>query len=187
MEKLQSLNTHEKLKSRGTIRGKLKYSCVMTPIRTQSKSQSLGELQQLKSSISKLPNISTSCLTKERKKVIELDVLLGTREEWCQRRKFPVPEISSQDRRALRRFFNTLDDDGSGEVNFNELLDPLVSSGMYQSSQQVIRLLSTLDKNHSNGIDFDEFLFSITSQQFGDRQKLKTLGKYINMLFTITV
>ena len=123
------------------------------------------------------PKLSLNGMNVTRKEVksIEMDILNEKSDLWSLKRSLHVPEFNSNDKRLLRRFFNALDDDGSGEVSFTELINPLVSSGMYRSSQEVIRLLSKLDSNKSGGIDFNEFLSAITHDNFGDKSKLKTL------------
>ena len=169
-------NDRDLLLSRGCIPGKINYSRVMTPIRAISKRDIQHELQSLRNSGKTLPlSRSAQSLSTSRRKVIELDTIREHSEEWCQRRGLSLSEFRSDDRRKLRKFFNTLDNDQSGEVSFQELLDPLVSSGMYRSTQDVIRLLSSLDANQSNGIDFDEFMIAMTHHRFGNKKKLRKL------------
>lgn len=161
--------------SRGTIPGKINYSRIIPPIRARSKADIQQELISLRNSIKCIPSRSKNILSSSRRKVIELDTIREHSEEWSQRRNLAVSEFRSDDRRKLRKFFNTLDDDKSGEVSFQELLDPLVSSGMYRSTQDVIRLLSSLDSNQSNGIDFDEFMIAMTHHRFGNKKELRKL------------
>lgn len=104
-----------------------------------------------------------------------MDCVAENLERWCERRSLATPAFKVEDKRRLKIFFNKIDDDGSGEVSISELLDPMVSSGMFKSSQDVIRLLSRLDRNGSGGIDFKEFLTAVTSQNFGDKSKLKIM------------
>ena len=61
-------------------------------------------------------------------------------------------------KRALRTWFDHLDDDRSGEVDVDELADPLLSTGIASTLQEVKDLIRTVDKDDSGEIGFDEFL-----------------------------
>lgn len=164
--------------------GHVNYERITPPARTQSQDLYENELDAVHETIThrpgsrrsqSRPSLREQTVSKDKLKSIEMDILDDKNESWCSKHGLQLPELRAVDKRSLRQFFLTLDDDGSGEVSFNELLDPLVSSGMYRSSQDVIRLLSALDKNNSSGIDFDELLIAVTKHSFGDKSKLKTL------------
>ncbi|KAJ0404843.1 hypothetical protein P43SY_007925 [Pythium insidiosum] len=58
----------------------------------------------------------------------------------------------------LRRWFESLDADGSGAVGVNELEDPLVSVGLARTRDEVQHLIDDVDKDGSGEVTFDEFL-----------------------------
>ncbi|OWZ09727.1 hypothetical protein PHMEG_00017525 [Phytophthora megakarya] len=57
----------------------------------------------------------------------------------------------------MRRWFDSLDADGSGEVGLDELEDPLVSVGLAGSRDDVQRLIEEVD-NGSGSVTFEAFL-----------------------------
>lgn len=58
----------------------------------------------------------------------------------------------------MRRWFESLDTDGSGEVGLNELEDPLVSVGLARSRDDVQKLIDQVDKDGTGEVTFSEFL-----------------------------
>jgi hypothetical protein len=97
-------------------------------------------------------------------------------EYWCAKRgKVPHQTYTNEQKRMLRKWFRALDTDGSGEVNVEELQDPLLSSGILKTREQVVRVLANVDKNNTMGIDFEEFLMALGANKFADETKLKKL------------
>ena len=97
-------------------------------------------------------------------------------EEWVRKRgKEMKQNYSNADKRMLRKWFRALDYDGSGEVNVEELQDPLLSSGILKTREQVVRVLANVDKNNTMGIDFEEFLLALGANKFADDTKIKKL------------
>jgi hypothetical protein len=97
-------------------------------------------------------------------------------EEWCARRgKVPNQKYTNSEKRMLRKWFRALDYDGSGEVNVEELQDPMLSSGILKTREQVVRVLANVDKNNTMGIDFEEFLLALGANKLADDSKLKKL------------
>lgn len=82
---------------------------------------------------------------------------------------------SCKDRRQLRRWFNALDFDGSGEVSVSELQDPLISAGVLMTRDQVLRVLLNADKNGTLGLDFKEFLDALHGTSLANTDKLVEL------------
>jgi hypothetical protein len=69
-------------------------------------------------------------------------------ENWCRKHgKKYAQRYTNKDKRMLRHWFKELDTDGSGEVNVEELQDPLLSAGILKTRGQVVRVLSNVDKN----------------------------------------
>lgn len=58
----------------------------------------------------------------------------------------------------MRRWFESLDADGSGEVGVDELEDPLVSVGLARSRGDVQKLIDGVDRDKSGEVTFGEFL-----------------------------
>ena len=82
---------------------------------------------------------------------------------------------SCKDRRMLRRWFKALDYDGSREVSVPELQDPLISSGILKTRDQVYCVLLNADKNGTMGLDFKEFLDALNSNSLAKVDQLKKL------------
>lgn len=99
-------------------------------------------------------------------------------EDWCRiRGKVPNYKYTNAQKRVLRKWFRALDYDGSGEVNVEELQDPLLSSGIFKTREQVVRVLANVDKNNTMGIDFEEFLLALSGNKLADDSKLKRLQR----------
>ncbi|KAF0699755.1 Aste57867_9682 [Aphanomyces stellatus] len=67
----------------------------------------------------------------------------------------------------MRRWFEFLDTDGSGEIGLNELEDPLVSVGLAKCRMDVRKLIQTVDDSDNGEVNFDEFL----SMMHGNKKK----------------
>ena len=106
-----------------------------------------------------------------------LDDLRRSRlEKWCKKHGHQV-KFELKDKIALRKWFYSLDSDGSGEVNAEELQDPMLSTGILKTKQQVFNTLQSIDKSKSS-IDFDTFSKTIRFGQFADQAKLKKLQSF---------
>lgn len=104
------------------------------------------------------------------------DLRVDDLERWGHKRNMKVAQnYSNLEKRTLRRWFEELDFDGSGEVNVEELQDPMLSSGILKTREQVVRVLANVDKNNTQGIDFQEFLLALTANKLADKSKLKRL------------
>jgi hypothetical protein len=75
----------------------------------------------------------------------------------------------------LRRWFLELDQDRSGEVSYNELVDPLLSSGLFKSQDDVRQLIRLADTDGSGEINFQEFLTALSKDKICDQSKIVTL------------
>lgn len=67
-------------------------------------------------------------------------------------------DFSDKQLRKLRDTFNSLDDDGSGAIGVDELLDPLIALGMVDTRQEVKTMVEMVDEDASELIEFEEFL-----------------------------
>lgn len=104
------------------------------------------------------------------------DLRQAEMETWCLKRGvIAAAKFPNKDKRLLRKWFKILDYDGSGEVNVQELQDPLLSSGIFKTREQVVRVLSNVDRNKTMGIDFEEFLLALHGNKLADTRKLKRL------------
>eukprot|EP01029_Cantina_marsupialis_P025561 TRINITY_DN6773_c0_g2_i1.p1 TRINITY_DN6773_c0_g2~~TRINITY_DN6773_c0_g2_i1.p1 ORF type:complete len:521 (+),score=114.11 TRINITY_DN6773_c0_g2_i1:124-1563(+) len=57
----------------------------------------------------------------------------------------------------IRKWFNFIDADGSGEISVDELLDPLISMGLARNRGDVENLIAKVDDDQSGEIGFEEF------------------------------
>lgn len=106
------------------------------------------------------------------------DLRQDENEKWCGKHGKKMNEkYTNREKRLLRKWFQAMDYDGSGEVNVEELQDPMLSSGILKTREQVVRVLANVDKNHTMGIDFEEFLLALHSNKLADQKKLKKLQR----------
>mmetsp|Transcript_26237 Transcript_26237/g.36127 ORF Transcript_26237/g.36127 Transcript_26237/m.36127 type:complete len:431 (-) Transcript_26237:249-1541(-) len=104
------------------------------------------------------------------------DLLQEDVERWLSRHgKKLTANNTNHQKRLLRKWFQELDFDGSGEVNVDELQDPLLSTGILKTREQVIRVVSNSDKNGTMGIDFQEFVAALNDNKIADSAKLAKL------------
>ncbi|GMH46485.1 hypothetical protein TrRE_jg305, partial [Triparma retinervis] len=98
----------------------------------------------------------------EKKKLIketEDEIRDADTEKYLLKRKaFPEFRWTVKQKRALRKWFDHLDEDKSGEVDVDELADPLLSTGIASTIKEVQELIRVVDKDDSGEIGFEEFL-----------------------------
>ena len=83
----------------------------------------------------------------------------NTTELWLKKRKvFPEFRWTVKQKRALRKWFDQLDNDNSGEVDVQELADPLLSTGIAKTMIEVVDLIREVDRDDTGEIGFEEFL-----------------------------
>ena len=79
--------------------------------------------------------------------------------KWFRQRACSAPfQFTPSQRRELKRWFDFIDSDASGEIDVEELMDPLLSAGIAQNARDIKNLMGLVDRDGSGGIDFDEFL-----------------------------
>ena len=83
--------------------------------------------------------------------------------------------LSLSDKRNLRRWFSALDADGSGEVTIEELEDPLISTGILKTKEEVLACMKDWDTDNSNTISFDEFVNALHDSKAVNRDRLELL------------
>lgn len=89
----------------------------------------------------------------------QLEDLEVQKDKWMTLRGMKTGfEFTREQKRELKRWFNFLDADGSGEINIEELEDPLLSTGIARNQAELQRLLQAVDTDGSGEIGFDEFL-----------------------------
>ena len=58
----------------------------------------------------------------------------------------------------MRKYFLSLDNDGSKSIGAEELVDPLIALGLAESMEQVVEMVKVVDTDGSGEIEFSEFL-----------------------------
>ena len=96
------------------------------------------------------------------------------------RQKIPAVRLTLSDKRNLRRWFSALDADGSGEVTIEELEDPLISTGILTTKDQVIACMKAWDSDDSGTVSFDEFVEALYADKHTNREKLQMLQDMSN-------
>lgn len=78
--------------------------------------------------------------------------------------------FDDKERFKLKQFFKSLDEDGSGSIGTDELVDPLISLGIAQTREEVDKIVDSVDDDKSGQIEFKEFLQIIggSSEDKGD-------------------
>lgn len=76
-------------------------------------------------------------------------------------------DFTHAQKRELRKFFDFIDADGSGQIDLLELEDPLLSTGLARNRDDLRRLMRMVDVDGSGAIGFDEFLEVLRPNQGG--------------------
>jgi len=93
-------------------------------------------------------------------------------EKWLESTgRFPQKRWKIEQKRTLKAWFERLDKDGSGEIDVEELADPLLSTGLAKTMSQVSNLVQLVDGDESSGIDFQEFLVVMKKDNVGNENQ----------------
>ena len=65
----------------------------------------------------------------------------------------------------MKKYFNSLDDDGSGEIDIQELENPLISLGIAETRDDVIKIIESVTEEGEREINFTDFLSIIKSSK----------------------
>ena len=79
----------------------------------------------------------------------------------------------------LRKYFNSLDDDGSESITVDELEIPLIALGLADTREQVVKIIDSVDDDGSGEIEFDEFLSIVKNSNVSTADKAVTYNIYI--------
>lgn len=102
----------------------------------------------------KLSKSTKDLLRKQKEEIRDAEL-----EKWLEGTgKFPKSRWHIKEKRSLKEWFDKLDQDGSGDIDVEELADPLLSSGITKSVSEVKYLVGSFDHDNSGGIGFQEFL-----------------------------
>jgi Ca2+-binding EF-hand superfamily protein len=72
------------------------------------------------------------------------------------KRKRPVDFDQSQ-LRKLKKYFDQMDTDLSGEIDLKEIELPLISMNIYHTQEEVEEAFKTMDLDGNGTLEFDEF------------------------------
>ena len=99
--------------------------------------------------------------------------------KWMAKHNMVDAEIRFTDdqRRELRKWFETLDTDGSGEISFVELAGPLLSTGIATTQREVRDIIDKHKSPISGGIDFEAFMSLLKPSKAAQIRKLYTRTK----------
>ena len=99
--------------------------------------------------------------------------------KWMAKHNMVDAEIRFTDdqRRELRKWFETLDTDGSGEISFVELAGPLLSTGIATTQREDRDIIDKHKSPISGGIDFEAFMSLLKPSKAAQIRKLYTRTK----------
>ena len=114
----------------------------------------MPDLHYLFSKINKRKNLNTSYDKTIRRHTLELrDADL---EHWLRAtNRFPKDRCCIKQRRILRKLFDCIDADGSGEIDIDELANALLSSGIAKNLSEVKAIVNSVEESE---IGFKTFL-----------------------------
>jgi hypothetical protein len=79
--------------------------------------------------------------------------------KWLKTRgKKKFIDFDDDQRILLRKYFNSLDADGGGDIGVDELEEPLIALGLVDTREQVKKIVDTVDTDLTEKIEFEEFL-----------------------------
>lgn len=76
-----------------------------------------------------------------------------------------------------------MDDDGSGEIDIQELENPLISLGIAESREDVIKIIESVTEEGEREINFTDFLSIIKSNKDSENSVLIEFFKGISISF----
>ena len=93
-------------------------------------------------------------------------------EQWLRaRKKHQNHGLTVAQRRKMRKFFDDLDEDGSGHISVEELLGPLLAFGLASSENDVRAFVTEVDEDASGQICYDEFIRALVVADKKQKQK----------------
>jgi len=119
----------------------------------------------------------TSRLAKKnlRKKVplnTELVITEMRQENWLRARGLGNRMIDYFERkRLLRQWFDSLDEDKSGEISIDELETPLMNAGVVTSREELKKMIDGYDDNGNGTLDFEEFCAMLSADNHDTKTK----------------
>lgn len=72
-------------------------------------------------------------------------------------------DFDDTERFELKKYFKSLDEDGSGGIGLEELEGPLISLGIAESREEVKKIIDAVDDD--GNIEFKEFLIIIKGKE----------------------
>ena len=76
-----------------------------------------------------------------------------------------------------------MDDDGSGEIDIQELENPLISLGIAESREDVIKIIESVTEEGEREINFTDFLSIINSSKNNEHSVLIEFFKGFQFFF----
>ena len=102
----------------------------------------------------------------------KLEVQEAQLEKWLERTgKFSSNMWKIEQRRVLKTWFDLIDRDKSGDIDLEELAEPLISTGIAKSMSQVREIVRNMDDDGSNTVDFREFLAMMKKDEKSSKSK----------------
>lgn len=110
----------------------------------------------------------------------KLEVQEAQVEKWLEGTgRFTHKMWKIEQRRVLKNWFDLIDRDKSGEIDVDELADPLMSTGIAKTMSEVRDIVKKMDDDGSNSVDFKEFLAMMKKDETNDNSQQQK--KNVNM------
>ena len=78
---------------------------------------------------------------------------------WLKNRKLEkYVDFSDDYRDGIKKYFNSMDTEGQGQICLDKLEDPLITLGITNDFDEVEQIQKTIDSNGNGFIEFEEFL-----------------------------
>jgi hypothetical protein len=115
----------------------------------------------------------------QRLQKCKLEVQEAQVEKWLEGTGRLTPQMwKIEQRRVLKTWFDLIDRDKSGEIDIDELADPLMSTGIAKTMSEVRDIVQKMDDDGSNSVDFKEFLAMMKKDETNDFSQQQQ--KYVN-------
>ena len=105
----------------------------------------------------------------------------GSKKAEFDPKKFAIG-LTVEEVKEIKEAFDLFDTDGSGQIDFVELKNAMISLGFEAKDITIKRVMEDLDSDKNNTIDFEEFLQTMRAKYSGkdNRSQIESMFKLID-------